>query len=189
MTRIQLSLVLLGFFGFQALAQQAEASIVIIPGLRYQSTKASDANGVMPSSDTQVMAGDGRVGIAFDTAGIYIGGLYRYESTVSGDDKMTGTGHGVSAGIISRQFALIGTYMLAGERTYDTNTERKLTGGSGYQIDVMYVAGVTDTFGIGPQLTYRDLKFSKSQTGGAAEVTTKYNEKTIDPGVVLWWRF
>lgn len=184
-----LGLVACLFVAVISAAPDAEASIVITPGIRYQSIKSKDANGVVSESDSQVMAGDGRVGIAFDTAGIYIGGLYRYESTVSGDDKMKGTAYGASAGIISRQFALIGTYIMNAERKYTTSSELDLREGTGFQVDAMYVAGITATFGIGPQLTYRDVKFKKAQVGSAAEVDTKYQETSIDPGIVLWWRF
>lgn len=189
MAQFRSLLVICGLLVAALASSNANASIVITPGLRYQSTKSKDANGVMPETDTQVLAGDGRLGIAFDTAGIYLGGLYRYEQTISGDDKMTGTGYGASAGIISRQFAVIGTYILNAERTYKTTSERDLTGGTGYQVDVMYVAGITAEFGIGPQLTYRNVKFTKSQIAPAAEVETKYTETSIDPGIVLWWRF
>lgn len=170
----------------------AQASILITPGLRYSSVKSDDQTGFLGGdSDTSQLSGDGRVGLVLDDAGIYLGGLYRYEGyTGDSDTKMTGTAYGASAGVVGRQFALIGTYILDGERTYKNgNAEAKLAKATGYQVDVMWVAGVTATFGIGPQLTYRNVKYAKSTPASAAETDNTYTETSIDPGIVLWWRF
>ena len=171
-------------------APKAEASILIFPAARYESLKSSDTTGLVGNGDSRVLSADGRLGLVFDTAGIYLGGLYRYEDSMSGANKAKGTGYGASAGIVARQFAIIGTYILDAERTYSSGTvESKVSQGKGMQIDVMYVAGVTATFGIGPQLTYRDIKFARSTPSGGVENENTYQEKTIEPGIVFWWRF
>jgi hypothetical protein len=178
--------VILGFW-----VPKAEASFLFTPGVRYESVKIEDNAGIATDTDSHALTIDGRAGIVLDVAGIYVGGLYRYEDSVSGgSNKIKGSAYGPSAGIVTRQFALIGTYLLNGERTYSAGAaESKLSQGKGVQFDVMYVAGVTETFGIGPQLTYRDVKFEKSTPFGAVENDNTVTETTIEPGIVLWWRF
>jgi len=170
-------------------ATQAQASILIGPSVSYTTTKSTDQTGFLSNTNDNVLLGEGKLGILIEGSVIYFGGLYSYQST-SGDTKMSGNYYGPSLGIFDGAFALIGTYVLGGERTYPvTGGENKITNASGFRVDMSYVAGLTGSIGVGPQLTYRDIKYAKSTPANSVETSNTYQESGFYPSIVFWFRF
>lgn len=176
--------VLVGSFG--------QASILFGPAARYSTVKTTDQTSFAGGTgESSVLAADAHLGILIEGTPIYIGGIYSYEATTSGStDKMNGTNYGASVGYYQGAFSLIGTYLLGAERTYKSgNAEAKLSSGTGYRVDLAYVAGLTPSIGLGPQLTYSSMKFSKSTPSGGVESSNTYEVVRLDPSIVLWFRF
>jgi hypothetical protein len=57
------------------------------------------------------------------------------------------------------------------------------------QLDIGWVPEISPGFGVGPQLTYRSIRFDKTQTGAAGEASTADELTTLDPVIVVWFKF
>ena len=184
---LHLAILCIGAF----LSGSAEASILFGPAVRYQTLKTTDQTTFAGGShDKKVLAADGHLGVLIEGTPLYIGGLYTYESSNTDNDKMTGSNYGPTIGYFSGAFSVLGTYIMAGDRTYTvSNVESKLSNGLGYRVDIAYVAGLFSNVGVGPQITYRSIKYSKSQAGAAAQADNSFEETSIDPALVFWFRF
>ncbi len=170
-------------------ASTAQASILFGPSVSYTTTKSTDQTGFLSNVNDNVLLGEGKLGVLIEGTVFYIGGLYSYQST-SGDTKMSGNYYGPSAGIFDGAFALLGTYVMGGERTYTvTGGEEKISNASGFRVDMSYVAGIAGSIGIGPQLTYRDIKYTKSTPTSGVESSNTYQESGFYPSIILWFRF
>lgn len=172
-------------------ATSSFASILFGPAVRYQTSKTTDQTGFAGGThDTQSLTGDAHLGLLIEGTPLFVGGLYSLENTTTDSNKMTGSNYGPTVGYFSGAFAVLGTYIMSGERTYTvSNVESKLTNGLGFRVDVSYVAGLFSNIGVGPQITYRSVKYSKSQAGTAAQSDNTFEETSIDPALVFWFRF
>lgn len=168
----------------------AQASILFGPSVSYTTSKVTDQTGFLGGdSNSNLLLGEAKLGILIEGTAIYFGGLYSYQST-SGDAKISGQYYGPSLGIFDGAFALIGTYVLGGGRTYSvTGGDAKLNEASGFRVDMSYVAGIGSAIGIGPQLTYRDIKYAKSTGVGGTETSNPYQESGFYPSIIVWFRF
>ncbi len=171
-------------------ATSAHASILFGPSVSYTTSKVTDQTGFLGgNSNTNDLLGEAKLGILIEGTSIYFGGLYSYQS-VSGDAKASGQYYGPSLGIFDGAFALIGTYVLGGGRTYTvTGGEAKLAEATGFRVDMSYVAAIGNAIGVGPQLTYRDLKYAKSTPVGGVETSNSYQESGFYPSIIFWFRF
>lgn len=191
MTRFTQSLMLLAAACTTALTTAtAEASILFGPSVSYTTSKVTDQTGFLGGdSNTSSLLGEAKLGLLIEGTVLYIGGLYSYQS-VGGDSKISGNYYGPSLGLFDGAFALIGTYVLGGGRTYPLGAgEAKLGEASGYRVDMSYVAGISSALGVGPQLTYRDIKYAKSTPAGGSETSNSYQESGFYPSIVVWFRF
>jgi hypothetical protein len=172
------------------LTSTAHASILFGPSVSYTTSKVNDQTGFAGgNSNSNELIGEAKLGVLIEGTVLYFGGLYSYQST-SGDSKVAGSYYGPSLGLFDGAFALIGTYVLGGGRTYTvTGGEAKLAEATGYRVDMSYVAGIGSAMGIGPQLTYRDIKYAKSQGVGGVETSNSYQESGFYPSIILWFRF
>lgn len=172
-------------------APPAQASILFGPAVRYQTLKSTDQTTFAGGThDKSILAADGHLGILVEGTPLYIGGLYSFENSTTDADKLSGSSYGPTIGYFSGAFAVLGTYLMSAERTYTiSNVQSKLSNGQGFRADVSYVAGLTGSMGVGPQITYRSVKFAKSQAGAAAIGDSTYEETSIDPALVFWFRF
>jgi hypothetical protein len=191
LTRFALLLIpALGTVSITFAASVSQASILFGPSFSYTTSKVNDQTGFAGgNSNSNQLLGEGKLGILIEGTVLYIGGLYSYQTT-SGDTKVTGNYYGPSIGLFDGAFALIGTYVLGGGRSYTlTGGEAKLNEASGYRVDMSYVAGIGSAIGVGPQLTYRDIKFAKSTPVGGTEASNPYQESGFYPSIVFWFRF
>jgi hypothetical protein len=170
----------------------AQASILFGPSVTYTSTKTTDQTGFLGGdSSSNALGADAKLGLLIEGSIFYIGGLYSYESAEGdGGAKMTGSSYGPTVGLFDGAFALLGTYVMGGSRTYTTTSgDAKVDDGTGFRIDMSYVAGLTGSLGVGPQLTYRTIKYSKSTPVGGTETSNSYQESEISPSLIFWFRF
>lgn len=170
----------------------AKAELVFAPAFRYESIKSTDNSGVVGSQDTRTIILDAKLGSAPNSNGLYWGGIYRYEDTAfsGGGAKITGSGIGPSIGYVNGGGSIIASYFILAERKFTSGgSENKLSQGAGLQVDVAWTPQFSSNLGLGPQITYRSIKYSKSQIGAGTETSNSYEETTIDPAIVLWWKF
>lgn len=174
-------------------AASAQASILLGPAVTYQSVKSTDNTGFAGGNQNSNALGlDGHLGILIEGTIIYIGGVYDYLSnTPTSDTKITGTEYGPTLGIFDGAFSILGTYLMSGQRTYTAadGTTATLAQGTGWRADITYVAGFGPSLGVGPQLTYRTMKYAKSTPSSGTETSNTYEESSIYPSLVFWFRF
>jgi hypothetical protein len=175
------------------IVQPASATIIFGPSVSYSTRKQSDASaGTIYGccQDRQVLTVDARLGYVFTENGLYLGGIYKLESDKYEAGDLSGFAVGPSIGYVNSGFSLIATYHLMAERRYTfSGLERRATSGSGLQVDLGWAPQVATNFGIGPVLTYRTLKFGKTQIGTAAETSQSAEETTLEPSLLFWFSF
>jgi hypothetical protein len=170
----------------------ANASILFGPSVTYQSVKSTDNTGLASGNqNSSALGADAKLGLLIEGTVFYVGGLYSYLSTTDTPDfKVTGAEYGPSAGIFNGAFALLGTYIMKADRTYSVSgSDAKISGGTGIRVDMSYVAGLTGSIGVGPQITYRSVKYTKSTPAGGLENDNTYEETSIYPSIIFWFRF
>ncbi len=182
------------FFSVVLASANADASILFGPSFSYQSVKSTDNTGIAGGTqNSSALGADGKLGLLIEGTIFYIGGLYSYETTAasaSSDAKVTGMAYGPTVGVFNGAFALLGTYIMAADRKYSVSgLDAKISGGTGFRVDMSYVAGLTGSIGVGPQLTYRSIKYTKSTPAGGVENSNTYEESSIYPSIIFWFRF
>jgi hypothetical protein len=167
------------------------ASINFSPAFSYETYKTStNTSGPMGTSDSKMLSIDARLGYVFDENGLYLGAMYRHENDSYISGEMSGSAYGPSAGYVKSGFSFIVTYQFSADRKYTFNgVESKLTQGHGVQVDLGYAPEISPGFGLGPQLTYRSIRYDKLQVGSGAEVSTADELTTLDPVFVVWFKF
>lgn len=170
----------------------AYASILFGPAVTYQSVKSIDNTGSAGGNqNTNALGADAKLGLLIEGTIFYVGGLYSYESTAGDPNmKVVGSSYGPTVGIFNGAFALLGTYIINADRTYSVSSvDTKISKGTGFRVDMSYVAGLTGSVGVGPQVTYRSIKYAKTTSAAGIESLNTYEESTIYPSVVFWFRF
>lgn len=109
-------------------------------------------------------------------SGLYLGGIYGIVGEDDGTNDVSSNYLGVSVGYRSSGWQLTAHYFLSAEDELSSTSQ--LTGGRGIGVDFAYLWSINATFAIGPQLTYRSLKYTKYETGGTettVDVTNSYS--------------
>lgn len=176
--------------GFMGAMPLARAGLAFSPAVNYTTQKETDQSGILGHSDSKVMIIDFRLGYVFPENGLFLGGMYKLENSTYSNGDMKGFAVGPSLGYVNGGFSFIATYHFMGERKYTfSGVEAKFTDGKGYQFDLAWAPEVSPNFGLGPQLTYRTIKYAQSQNGTAAATSNSYEVTTIAPAFVFWFKF
>ena len=161
-----------------------QAQVVFSPGLAYLSDTQEQTDPTSSNVETSQLRADIRLGYILPM-GLYVGGMYAYNSVdVNGTDS-TGFLAGPSVGYHSMMgFYTMLTYHILGE-TGDTT---KFTGAKGPPVDIGWVFPLTSSFALGPQITYRSVEFDKIETAGSS-IDTDLKQTSIAPYLSLWFMF
>lgn len=168
----------------------SQAEVVFAPSIAYDYEKVSDSTGAFSDADTRTAAIDLRLGYLFSANGFFAGGLYKIETNSYDNGDLKGFVLGPSGGWIRGPFSVIATYYLMAERRYTFgNQETKLSSGQGYQLDLAFTPQIATNLGFGPQLSYRSVKYTKSQVGSGAETGNSYETTAWIPYFAFWFVF
>lgn len=170
-------------------SSQAFADYIFGPALSYETLK-EEVDG-STTDDTKMLTLDLRLGYVFNQNGLYVGAMYKLEKDDFQGGDLNGYALGPSIGYVnSNGFSALVTYHIMAERKYTSSgTEAKYSSGQGYQLDIAYAPEITSGFGIGPQMTYRYVKFEKQKIGPAPETSTSREITSLDPTLVFWFTF
>ena len=169
-------------------APLARAEFVLFPGLGY-TTQTVKSNGTK-TVDTKLVSADGRLGYMAMGSGLYIGGMYKYESGTGDSTTVKAVSTGASLGFVKSGFSLIGTYFLQGTRDVTTaGVEKQYKKATGFQVDVAFMAAFSEAFFVGPQISYRSMKYAESSTLGVTNTSENYQLDTIQPTLAFLLKF
>ncbi len=166
----KITTIILLFFG-----NFAQATYVFTPSVTTLQQTQNDQNAVESKSKLTVL--DFRLGYVLES-GVYLGGLYSIQDQQlfqGGSDSYLGP----SVGYYNGGFLVAATYYLYGERDL-TSGGGKFAKVKGYQIDISYALPVTESFLMGPQLTYHDVSFDELQINGVGQVVS-FKRSGISP--------
>jgi hypothetical protein len=175
---------------FFAAGSSALAQVVFDPAVRHTKIKVTDASGVQGSIDTRQTVFDLKLGYLLAPHGVLVGGMYKIENANFRGGDSRGYAIGPVVGWTDGRFLVAGTVFLTGERKLTTGgVETKYSSLAGYQLDLAYTCAITTSFGLGPQLTYRSVKFGKTAVGSAAESGQSLEETEMIPAIALHFAF
>lgn len=175
---------------FFAAGSSALAQVTFDPAVRHTRIKITDASGVQGSTDTRQTVFDLKLGYLFGPRGVLVGGMYKIENANFRGGDSRGYAIGPVVGWTDGRFLFAGTVFLTGERKLTTGgIETKYSSLTGYQLDLAYTCPITASFGLGPQLTYRSVKFGKAAVGAAAESSQSLEETEMTPAIALHFVF
>ena len=167
----------------------SESPFAFLPSFRYVAEKVTDTSGIVGNADYGAFAADLKFGYVMQNH-VYFGPALRLESGTASVGGAKGYAAGVSAGYVKEQFAAIATLHGYAERRYTANgIESKLAAGLGYQLDAAYLPEIFPGLRFGPQLTYRWMKFGRSQFGTASETDRGAELSILEPVLALAFRF
>lgn len=159
------------------------ADYIFAPSLTVSSPDVSGG-----TDNTQLSSIDAKFGYTFDY-GLYVGALYAL-----GKEKNSQTGvdatsfvFGPSVGFNMWNVYAITTYHIFGERDLSAGGI-KYANATGVQVDLGYVFSLTNTVSLGPQVTYRDVRFNDKQVQGLSEADS-FQWTGITPYISLWLNF
>ena len=153
----------------------SQAAYIFTPSITYLQQTQNDQNAQESRAKLTIL--DFRMGYVLES-GIYLGGLYSIHDQQlfqGGSDSYLGP----SVGYYNSGFLIAGTYYLYGERDLTTGSG-KLAQVNGYQIDISYGIPVTDTFLLGPQLTYQNVSFDELQVNGVSQ-NVEFKRRGVSP--------
>ena len=169
-------------------APRARAEFVLFPGLGY-TTQTVKSNGTK-TVDTKLISADGRLGYLSMGSGLYIGGMYKFESGTGDSTTVKAVSTGASLGFVMSGFSLIGTYFLQGTRDVTTaGVDKQYKKGTGFQVDAAFMAAFSEGFFVGPQISYRSIKYAESSTLGVTDTSENYQLDTIQPTLAFLIKF
>lgn len=181
------SFLCLSFLALAVSASQAQAAEwVFSPAFSYRTEKIKDTTGgvVTTSTDTSNFTADLRLLYAVSGA-VYFGGMYKIIKNTSFSTDTTGTAAGPTLGFSTGGFSMFATYHLMGD--YKTTTT-SYSEGKGLQLDFSYHVMVGGNFGLGPQISYRDVQYAKNTTGGVTS-SDSHEVSTWDPYIAIFFVF
>lgn len=169
-----------------ALPQAQAAEWVFSPALSYRTEKVKDTVGgvVNTTTDTSNFTADLRMLYAV-SGSVYFGGMYKIIKNTSFSADTTGSAAGPTLGFSTGGFSMFATYHLMGD--YKTTTT-SYTDGKGLQLDFSYHVMVGGNFGLGPQISYRDVQYAKYTTGGVT-ASDPHEVSTWDPYIAIFFVF
>jgi len=154
---------------------------VFNPAFMYLYSNTTD--GGSTSTTSRVLA-DISLGYKFSSP-IYLGGLYSYDSTSTTSSSSTTTdtfgSYGPSLGLLTDNVYLIFTYFVA---STETTSNHSYSSGSGFQVVLGYKFDMGSSWGLGPQVNYRSLAYTKDGNS-----TVDHHYTTLLPYVSLWFTF
>ena len=160
-------------------------NFALLPALSYISASEQTEGSQTVTSST--LFGDLKFGYMWKS-GLYIGGLYHYETgSIAGGGTST-TAAAPSIGFFHGSWMAIFSYELYAQRKL-AGSNITYSSGMGYQFDLAYTPAVTDTFSVGPQLTYRSTTYAKTQTGSAPAQSIKFTRVDIIPMIAMAFNF
>lgn len=161
----------------------AQAGAVFAPAYSY-SQQSVETNG--NSSDSKVTSLDLRLAY-LDKSGLYLGGMYAMANGSSDSASSKTTAIGPSVGFNAKNgFFVIFTYFLTAQHKITDGP--KYTDGMGPQIDLGWIFPLTESLFLGPQMTYRSINYTKSETGGVSATTDTTYQSTV-PYITMWYKF
>lgn len=171
-------------------AADASASVQFGLGLSYETSRTQSTAGHYGTSDDKVLIADAKLGWVFDENGFFLGGMYKYENGDFLGSNLRGSAIGPSIGLVRDGFSLIATYHIFADQQFNVaGVEDKISGGRGFQLDLAWTPEIYPGFGLGPQLTYRTVRFEKRKVGSNPEGPTNDEVTTLDPYLLLWFKF
>lgn len=137
----------------------------------FYSQEKDDNKDSPPATEVKLTIYDLKLGYVM-SSNIYLGAIYANENkdVVTSEEDIKATG--VSLGYYHVGWFALGHYFLQTEKTF-SSSDTKLSGKSGHQIDLGYLYGMSSSFVIGPQITYKNYEFSKQDPGGTDVKITK----------------
>ena len=119
--------------------------------------------------------------LGFKVSSLYFGFLLSQESTEPPDSRQKS--YGPSMGLIFSGYDIIVTRHIFSKR--DTGT-RRLKDGEGFQLDLGRKFMQSPNFGLGPQLSFRRIKYQTEQVGGVeSELPGGVTVKQFQPTFAL----
>jgi hypothetical protein len=172
------------------LSHVVQAQVAFDPAITYRQTKITDQSGAVGDSDASQSAIDLKLSYFFREQSLFVGGIYKLENS----DFTGGTSRGYLVGPVigwrNNGWMVDASYQFIGERVEKIGgTETKFTEPGALQIDAAYTYMVTPRFGLGPQLTYRDVKYDKSNVGSAGKTSAYLKDRTFEPYIAMHFDF
>jgi hypothetical protein len=162
----------------------SHATVVFSPAYTYD-TSSVETNG--STSKTKRTSLDLRLGY-LDKSGLYLGGIYVMEnasSTGGADTKMSAVGPSLGFNAQNGFFVIFSYFLTAEHKVSGGST---YTDGMGPQIDLGWVFPLTESFYLGPQLSYRSISYSTIETNGSSVSQDTTRQNTV-PYITLWYKF
>jgi hypothetical protein len=182
-------LVTLLFVLFVCHVSQAQ-QIIFAPAVSYTKESVRNATNPVAVSTVEGKTLSADLKLAYlHYSGLYLGGLYSLmnEDGLDGavENRQRSFGPTLGYSHYSGFYALF-TYFLMSE--YKDVTGDKFKDGMGAQVDLGWVFPLTSMFSIGPQLSYRAIKYDKASISGADQ-TVDVTISDFRPYVSLWFQF
>lgn len=137
---------------------------------------------------------DGVLGYRFSN-NLFLGGTYDYDTTSSSmtgssDTNITIGSYGVTGGLDTGNFYLLGTYFIGSEYDFTVGSIKTAeTSGSGFQATIGYRFNVNSHFAIGPQFSYRSLSYTTEQVGSAPSTSVSSSSTAFLPYINFTYTF
>jgi len=165
----------------------AAASVVFSPGLSYTSSNTEDS--AATSVESSSFRADVRLGYIFDM-GLYVGAMYQVDSTNDDITDPTSYNVGPTLGYYhSKGFYGLVTYHLIGDSKNVLVDGDKYTDAQGPQVDIGWVFPLASSFYIGPQVTWKQIKYGNYEDAAEVASAADRTVSEIRPYLSLWFMF
>lgn len=120
---------------------------------------------------------------------IYLGGIYSaMNRAIDGGGSITRTSYGASfAYVFESNFFLFFHFLASSE--FKSGSSVTLQKGMGGQVDLGYLFSMGSDVRFGPQVTYRQFKYSESKSGSAAPTSVSLTHTEVLPFLVFAFFF
>lgn len=162
-------------------------------GIYKQSTRKINGAGstsVIQDEKEDELSGDALVGYRFPFA-LYLGAIAhqtrdsRTLTTTSKIDSVR-SAYGASAGFLMGGWIVLGHYYLtAKEEPSLAASQSRLSGGSGFQFDFGYGFSVTSNLRIGPEVVYRQFRYSDYSAPSSTAQAVSADQSELRPQLVF----
>ncbi|MBV1908108.1 MAG: hypothetical protein KUG78_02245 [Kangiellaceae bacterium] len=157
----------------------SSAEVVFSPGIYFQSRDKD-------KETFKFLNNDIRLGYKYRS--YYIGGLYERERInhfEGNEDKRDG--YGISLGYVIGDLSMMGTYMFKSK--FEENSF-VLEDGQGVRLDLDYRFMLTNRFGLGPRLTYKNISYNtKKLQPSDIQENQAIRHKVFEPGFSMIYIF
>ena len=170
---------LIAIFAITGTYATANAGVLINASVHYDSITSGTSNSTADVVETTL---DGTVGYVLPM-GLYLGATYE---SFGYDDGFSYAGYGPTVGFANMGFYFDLSYLLSVTGTNDTTDYSE---GTGILARAGYTHMFTDSFGLGPSISYRDLTFATVETNGIEVPNTEAVWTKIMPMITLAFMF